>query len=65
MPGIVKAPLGHAPNQRHLPALETRTDRTTRARRLALATAATGLAVSAGLALAQPLAPMLGTVFGL
>ena len=58
--GVVKAPFWHAADQGHLAAFKSNPNRTARAGCLALAAAPAGLAVAAGFALAQPLAPMLG-----
>src|SRR6185369_12531468 len=60
MAGIVEAPLGNAPDQRHLAAFEPDPDRTARSRRLAFATASAGLAMPARFALSQPLAAVPG-----
>src|SRR5262249_60619934 len=57
---VVETSFRNAPDQRHLTALEADADRTARTGRLPFPTAPAGLAVSAGFALAQPLAAVLG-----
>ena len=61
MRGIVKATFRKTPNQRHLSAFETRANGATRAGALSLTTATRGLAVAAGLTLAESFSAMLGT----
>src|ERR1051325_1914038 len=58
--GVVEPALRDAAGQRHLAAFEADADRTARARGLALAAAAGGLAVAAGFTLAKTLSAMLG-----
>jgi hypothetical protein len=58
--GIVKAAFGDAADQGHLAAFEADADRASRAGGLAFAAAPAGLAMSAGLTLAKPFAPVLG-----
>jgi hypothetical protein len=58
--GIVKTALGDAADERHLAAFETDADGTAGTGGLALATAAAGFSMTAGFALAEPLAAVLG-----
>jgi len=61
MARVVEAALGNAADERHLPTLEANADRAAGSRGLAFAASAAGFSVAAGFALAEPLAPMLGS----
>lgn len=60
MPRVIEAALGNTANEGHLAAFKSNADGTARAGGLAFATAAARFAMSAGLALAQTFAAMLG-----
>jgi hypothetical protein len=62
--GVVKTALGDAADERHLAAFETNADAAAGTSGLALATATGGFAVTAGFALAEPLAAVLGAGTG-
>src|SRR5688572_13484831 len=64
VPRVVETALGDAADERHLAAFKTDADRAAGTGGLALATAAAGFAVTAGLTLAETLAAMLGARAG-
>lgn len=64
MTGVIEPALGDAADERHLAAFETNSDGAARASRLALATAAAGFAMAAGLALAETFAAVFGAGTG-
>src|SRR5438105_4526065 len=55
---VVESALGHAPNQRHLPAFKSETEASARSRLLALVALAAGFAVPGTFAAAEALHPM-------
>lgn len=65
MAGIVKAALGHTPDQRHLSTFKANADRAAGTGRLALATPPCRLATAAGFTLTKALAAVLGARTGL
>src|SRR5690242_3679413 len=64
VPRVVETALRDAANERHLAAFETDTNGAARTSRLAFATTTGCFAVTAGFALAEPLAAMLGAGTG-
>ena len=62
--GVIEAPFGDPANERHLATFKADTNGTARARGLALATATGGFSVTAGFALTEPFAAMLGAGAG-
>jgi hypothetical protein len=61
MAGVVKSAFGNTADQRHLAAFETDSNGAARPCGLAFATAAAGLSMAAGFALAEPLTAVFGS----